>query len=159
MAGRLVRRARRLLLSGDPEGAAAALEAALRRRPHDYAAHLYLSIAYLRLRNLFRAHRALACAREADPRRFDRQALALVAREGFDLDAVCGAPPPRTPEPALLAPRSGRAARRPAGVTPLLLGDCRDLDEYARFSAMPPISAAEVAETDWDLLLGDLQGD
>jgi hypothetical protein len=41
----------------------------------------------------------------------------------------------------------------------MTLGDCRDLDEYARFSAMPPISAAEVAETNWDDLLGDLQSE
>ena len=35
-------------------------------------------------------------------------------------------------------------------------GDCLDLDEYARFRAMPPISEAEVEGVDWDRVLEDL---
>jgi hypothetical protein len=49
-----------------------------------------------------------------------------------------------------------RAARRRAAPE---FGDCRDLDEYARFRAMPPISRAEVEETDWDRVIDDLLDD
>jgi hypothetical protein len=38
----------------------------------------------------------------------------------------------------------------------LPLGDCVDLDEYARFRAMPPISESERESIDWDSVLEDL---
>jgi hypothetical protein len=41
----------------------------------------------------------------------------------------------------------------------LRFGDCRDLDEYARFRAMPPISRAEIDACDWDSVLDDLLDD
>jgi hypothetical protein len=119
-------------------------------RPAAYGPLLQLSRAYLRGRDLFRAHRTLARAREADPDRFRREAAAWVGREGFDLDAVCQGPAPRRPE--TVAART----RRRAAEAPLVYGDCRDLDEYARFRAMPPITPAEVDSIDWDDLLGDL---
>jgi tetratricopeptide (TPR) repeat protein len=152
-AARWTARGKRCLARGDARGAAAALERALDLRPEGFSALLHLSRTYLRCRDLFRAHRTLARAREADPRRFAAEAGMWVAREGFDLDTVCAGPQqPREPEPAVAGRRSRR--RVDAGLD---FGDCRDLDEYARFRAMPPISAAEVEETDWDALLGDLQ--
>ncbi len=36
------------------------------------------------------------------------------------------------------------------------LGDCRDLDEYARFRSMPPITRAEIETVDWDAVADDL---
>jgi hypothetical protein len=76
-----------------------------------------------------------------------------VALEGFEMETVFQSPTePREPEPAV----AGRAARRRARPTPPRFGDCRDLDEYSRFQAMPPITAAEIEEIDWDDMLDDL---
>jgi hypothetical protein len=150
------RRGRRSLARSDVQEGIAALEKALLWHPFSFPALLHLSRAYLRIRDLYRAHRTLARARECDPVRFAREASSWISREGFDVEAVCHGPPPvRTPERVVLG--SERRPRTPA--RHLAFGDCRDLDEYARFQAMPPISAAEVEETDWDHLLGDLQDD
>jgi tetratricopeptide (TPR) repeat protein len=156
-AVRWTRRGRRLLARGDARGAIVALESALQASPDRFVALLHLSRAYLRCRDLFRAHRTLARARECDPARFAAQAPRWIAREGFDVDAICHGPPaPREPEPAV-ATRGPRGARRRSNdADRLRYGDCRDLDEYARFSAMPPISEAEIDDTDWDEVLGDL---
>jgi hypothetical protein len=156
---RWTRRGCRLLGRGDLRGAIDALERALKARPDAFGALLHLSRAYLRARDLFRAHRTLARAREANPVRFVAEAPRWVAREGFDVESVCsgfGAPRSPEPEPAFSAPDRPRGRRRRAASASLQFGDCRDLDEYARFRAMPPISAAEVEGLDWDHLLSDL---
>ncbi len=141
------------LLRGDAEGAAEAFEAAAARVPGWFAPYLHLARARLRCREAFHARRALAQAREASPRRFEREARDRIAREGFDLDALTGAP--ALPEPPARETAVLRSGSRSAGALPF--GDCRDLDEYSRFQAMPPISPSELDDVDWDDVADDLQ--
>jgi hypothetical protein len=149
----LVSLGRLRLLRGDAAGAAALFERATRLVPTPFSAWLHLARARLRLRDLFRARRALARAREEAPARFEREVRTWVHREGFDLASLSdlgtrSEPPSRHPA-YLGAP--GNAARA------LPYGDCKDLDEYARFGAMPPISPTEWDDLDWDDLAEDLQ--
>jgi len=110
--------------------------------------------AHLCARELHEARRYLAQAREADPTRYDLRAAALLARCGYDLDAVCRPLPLVRSEPVRQAAmRTGRAKTTAANHP---FGDCEDVDEYARFRAMPPITPAEIATTDWDAIIGDL---
>ena len=146
-------RGRRRLERGDLAGAVTALQTALRLKPGSFAALLLLSRAYLRSRDPFRARSALAQARETDRRRFEASAGQEVALEGYDLSALCPAP-----AVAAVAVESVATKQRPrpanARRTSLPLGDCRDLDEYARFRAMPPVAKGEI--DDWDEVLTDL---
>ncbi len=144
---------RRRLRRGDHRGAIMAFHKALRRRPGRFPALLDVAQAHLCARELHEARRYLAQAREADPTRYDLRAAALLARCGYDLDAVCRPLPPLRPEPVhqavvLTAPMK-TAANHP-------FGDCEDVDEYARFRAMPLITPAEIASTDWDAIIRDL---
>jgi hypothetical protein len=150
-------RGRRRLERGDLAGAVSALQTALRLRPGSFAALLLLSRAYLRSRDPFRARGALAQARETDRLRFEASAGHEVALEGYDLNALC---PATAAAAASVAVELRTVPRRPgdrhprAARTALPLGDCRDLDEYARFRAMPPVARGEI--DDWDEVLSDL---
>jgi hypothetical protein len=156
------------LFRGDSAGAARTLESAAARSPGAFATLVHLARAFLRQNDLFRARRALARAREASPTRFAREAGTWVRLEGFDVAALTDVQAPRhAPEarPAE-APAQGRATesrtavlheRRHRDVVGLPFGDCRDLDEYSRFCAMPAISKAEIEAMDWDGLAEDLQ--
>jgi tetratricopeptide (TPR) repeat protein len=151
-AGRATRRGRRLLERGDLEGAVRALQQALRLWPGSFSALLLLSRAYLRGRDLFRAKSALVQARETNRRRFEAAAPAEVALEGYDLSGLVAAKP--APGLALASAQAPTALRRGEPPSRLPLGDCRDLDEYARFQAMPPVARDEIE--DWDEVLADL---
>jgi len=108
--------------------------------------------AHLCAREFEEARRFLAHAREADPAHYDLRAASMLSRCGFDLEAVCRPPAQTRATPV------AQAARTAAHITPASLpfGDCRDVDEYARFRAMPPITSAEIEGMDWDATLGDL---
>ncbi len=154
-AGALTRRGRRALERGQVLEAIGALQLALKARPGSFPALLLLSRAYLRCHDLFRARSALAQARETDRSRFEASASAAVALEGYDLAGLNAAPagaPARAAAVGTAEQRRPGAAPRPRA--PLPLGDCRDLDEYARFRAMPPVAPGEI--TDWDAALSDL---
>jgi hypothetical protein len=141
------------LLRGDVPRAAGALERAARAHPEGFSPWLHLARARLRDRDAFRARRALARAREVAPGRFEAEAGAWVRREGFDLGQLSdlgNRPEPPARHPAYLG-APGVSARA------LPFGDCKDLDEYARFGAMPPIAASEWEDVDWDELAEDLQ--
>lgn len=145
---------------GDLDGAVRALHQALRLCPGSFSALLLLSRAYLRGRDLFRAKSALVQARATNLRRFEANAPAEVALEGYDLSGLC----PAVAETATSVAEAGEAQRRrpnraprEAGAAALPLGDCRDLDEYARFQAMPPVARDEIE--DWDEVLADLLED
>lgn len=154
-------RGRWRLHRGDPAGAARLFEAAATRAPGSFAPLLALTRAYLRRRDLVLARRALARAREASPTRFAREAAAAMRAEGFDLATLSDGGAPR----GGAAPDAERAERSTLVVTtpgrsprvPLPFGDCQDLDEYTRFRSMPAITSAEIASTDWDAVLDDLQ--
>jgi hypothetical protein len=150
------RRGRKRLERGDSQGAILALQTALALRPHSFEALLLLSRAYLRTRDLFRAHRTLAQARETDGARFREVAAGTVAREGFDLARLCQ---PSAPAAGVALETAKRRKRHPVVSKSLPYGDCRDLDEYARFRAMPPITPGEVEGEGWDDLLSDLLDD
>jgi hypothetical protein len=142
------------LVRGDALGAARLFERAARHDPSSFSAWLHLGRARLRARDLYRARRALGRAREEAPGAFDREASDWVRLEGFDLSTLAevsmrGEPPAR--HPAYLGPPG------PAAKAVLPYGDCKDLDEYARFGAMPPIAPSEFADLDWDELAEDLQ--
>lgn len=158
-AGRLVRRGRRRLLRGELSVAVTCLQAALRLQPGRFDALLLLTRAYLRSRDLFRARSALVQARETDRVRFETSAAAVVALEGYDLARLCTAPGPVAAVAVETAPprAAARGPRGPAAGRGLPLGDCRDLDEYARFRAMPPVAPGEI--TDWDEVIADLLDD
>jgi tetratricopeptide (TPR) repeat protein len=144
------------LLRGDVEGAVASFEKAARLAPALFEPWLHLARANLRAHDLFRARRALARAREADPRRFEREAPARVRAEGYELSALADVTSPGRME----APVERQAAvlhARDRAVGGLPFGDCRDLDEYARFRSMPPITPGEIEEIDWDEVSEDLQ--
>lgn len=153
-------RGRWRLRRGDVTGATRLLEAAATRAPGAFAPLLTLTRAYLRRRDLVLARRALARAREASPGRYAREAPAAMRAEGFDLASLADGGAARAPgseaecaERGTLVVTSRARASRP----PLPYGDCADLDEYTRFRSMPPITAAELADTDWDAIADDLQ--
>jgi hypothetical protein len=152
-------RGRRRLSRDDLAGSILALERALRLRPGSFVPLMLLTRAYLRQREMVRAHRALAQARESDPVRFARVASDWLAREGVDLSSfhrTFGVSPARRPADARAA---SATALHPAGATRTRAhpyGDCRDLDEYAHFQAMPPITRAERESVDWDEVVSDL---
>jgi hypothetical protein len=146
-------RAARRLRRGDAAGAARACAEALRRRPGRFPLLMRAAEANLRARDLPAARRYLALARESDPRRYDLRAAGMLARCGFDLEAVCR--PTRVARPQPVTQPVG-LPRRLVTSANLPYGDCRDVDEYARFRAMPPITAGEIAALDWDNVLGDL---
>jgi len=160
VAGLLRTRGRWRLRRGDPESAARLLEAAASRAPGAFGPLLDLTRAHLRRRDLVRARRALARAREASPLCFAREASDAMRAEGFDLATLA--------EPAVVTRADvATAPERPERGTAVLespprvrsaapFGDCRDLDEYMRFRSMPPITPAEIDATDWDSVLDDL---
>jgi len=154
-------RGRWRLHRGDPAGAARLFEAASARAPGAFAPLLALSRAYLRRRDLVLARRTLARAREASPARFAREAPGAIRAEGFDLATLSdgavgrgrgGSDGARAERQTLVVTTPGRAPR-----VLLPFGDCQDLDEYTRFRSMPPITAAEIASTDWPAIFDDLQ--
>ena len=105
----------------------------------------------------------MARARETDPARFARLASDLLVREGIDpqtLDAVLetSMPRPRTGSkvPTLTTARRQETESRVVGPAAHPYGDCADVDEYARFRVMPPITRDEIDGLDWDALLEDL---
>jgi hypothetical protein len=149
-------RARRCLRRGDLAGAVRALQTSLGRVPGHAPRLLLLAEAHLRARETGEARRALLLAREADPLRFAREAPRLAARCGYEVEGLLRPPAPRPePVPSPVGSRGGGAVR-PAQ---LPYGDCRDVDEYARFRAMPPISRDEIDGMDLDHVLGDLLDD
>lgn len=150
-------RGRWALLRRDSAAAVRAFERALGYAPDSFDVLLHLARAYLRARDLPRARRALARAREISPRRFDREASRWVVREGFELGSLTDAPPapaPRGEVPVAHEAAVLRTRVRSAGEHPF--GDCRDLDEYARFRSMPPITQGERESIDWDAIAEDL---
>ncbi|MDA1196237.1 MAG: tetratricopeptide repeat protein [Planctomycetota bacterium] len=147
---------RRRLRRGDSRGAIRAFHRALRHRPADFRALMAVAQAHLGARELEEARRYLAQAREADPLAYDLRAAGLLARVGYDLEAVCR--PQIAPRPAAVA-QGARLSRRDVRPSELPYGDCADVDEYARFRAMPPITRAEIEHTDWDAIIGDLLDD
>jgi hypothetical protein len=151
-----VSRGRFRLLRGDLPGAIARLEKATKRSPGGFDGFLHLSRAYLRANDLGRARRSIARAREASAWRFAREMPRWVRREGFELSALTDlGPPARVEAPAEREAAVLHARHRSEGALPF--GDCRDLDEYARFRSMPPISEAERETCDWDEIAEDLQ--
>lgn len=145
-------RARRRMRRSDLDGAVEAWQQALRRRPGRCDFFLGLAEAHLRGRRVGEARRALHLAREADLRKYEQRAALVLARCGYDLEGLMRPATPR-PEP-VTAP--AKAGRHRTGAANLPFGDCQDLDEYARFRAMPPISRDEIDGMDLDEVLGDL---
>jgi len=148
-------RARGRLRRGDFPGAVRALQVALGRVPGHAPRLLLLAETHLRARETGEARRALLLAREADPVAFAREAPRVAARCGYEVDGLLRPPSPR-PEPVRSPVGFRGGSERPAH---LPYGDCRDVDEYARFRAMPPISRDEIEGMDLDHVLGDLLDD
>lgn len=157
-------RGRWRLFRHDVDGAVASLDAAVRRTPGAFAAWLHLARAHLLNRDFPRARGALARARALSPERFDAVAVRALRHDGFELtvlsepDSPTSAPatPPTSAPAAVRAERAAVRTRTRDRSAAHPLGDCRDLDEYARFRSMPPISAAEREAVDWDAILDDL---
>ena len=171
-------RGSRRLRRGDARGAIRAYEAALRRRPGHFRGLMHLAVAHLCAREVPEARRFLADARDGHPRLYEREAASLLSRGGFDLEAIhrLGALPRRS-ESAVTALSQLRARGLPVEAgdelrgdesrdsaaetsresADLLLpyGDCADIDEYTRFSAMPPIHLTEGEGVDWDAVFPD----
>jgi hypothetical protein len=158
------------LFRGDAAGASKTLESAADVCPGAFGPLVHLARACLRQNDLFRARRALARAREASPDRFAREAETWVRLEGYDVAALTDVPaapgrggngpasrPASRPVEAPAEPRTAVLRERSHAPAGLPFGDCRDLDEYSRFRAMPAISKAEIDAMDWDGLAEDLQ--
>lgn len=162
-AGFWAARGRRALARGELGLGVKALEQAVSWQPEGFKPLLLLAGGYLRVEETWRAQRALALARETDPARFQRLAPGLLAREGVDpdtLDQVLATSMPRARSGSKV-PTLSVASRPDPGPRHIQpgqhpYGDCADLDEYARFRAMPPISRDEIEGMDWDQVLGDL---
>lgn len=151
-----VTRGRLRLLRGDLPGAVRRLEAASRSAPDAFEPWLHLARTHLRANDLLRARRAIARAREIAPERFAREMPRWVRREGFELSALTDlAGPPRTEHPTQREAAVLHVREHAEGALPF--GDCRDLDEYARFRSMPPITSSERETVDWDEISEDLQ--
>lgn len=154
-------RGRLALAQGRLSPALAAFERAASCRPGAFGPLMRLARSYLLARDTWRAHRTLAQAREADPKRFARCVPVWLAREGLEAEAIrhvlAGAVirtgwGPKAPVQAIRR----RPLVRHVEPASLPYGDCRDLDEYARFRALPPITEAERETIDWDVVLEDL---
>jgi tetratricopeptide repeat protein len=157
-------RGRFRLVRGDVSGAVSSLESATRIAPETFEAWLHLARAHLRANDLLRARRAIARARETSPFRFAREMARWVRREGFELatltDLGGGGAPASAPVPDHRGERETAVLgvrERHAEASSLPFGDCKDLDEYARFRSMPPISSSERETIDWDEVSEDLQ--
>jgi hypothetical protein len=154
-------RGRWRLFRRDLDGAVQSLDAATRRAPDAFSPWLHLARAHLKNRNWVGARRALARARDLSPDRFDAVAVRTLKHDGFEI-AVLADPVPAAAVPAAQGPavaqveRTAVRARAREGSSSHPLGDCRDLDEYARFRSMPPITAAEIESVDWDVVADDL---
>lgn len=158
-------RGRWRLFRHDVDGAVASLDVAVRRTPGSFAPWLHLARAHLLNRDFPRARGALARARELSPARFDAVAVRALRQDGFELTVLSepdSAVPAASPTSGA-APVSGTRAERAAVRTRTRdraashpLGDCRDIDEYARFRSMPPITQAERETVDWDAVAEDL---
>ena len=154
-------RGRWAVVRGDAPGALTAFEEAAASRPGSFGPLLRLGRAYLDARETWRAHRTLAQAREADPARFTHRVGRWIVRDRVDLEllkTVLGAPPDvRGAAERVAATASVGRQHSGARVSPSSLpwGDCQDLDEYARFRAMPPITPAERDTVDWDAVIAD----
>jgi hypothetical protein len=154
-------RGRFRLVRGDLPGAVASFEAATRVAPEVFDGWLHLARAHLRANDLLRARRAIARAREAAPARFARETARWVRREGFELATLTDLG--GVPAPAPVEHRGGERETAVLGVrerhveASLPFGDCKDLDEYARFRSMPPITSSEREAIDWDEVSEDLQ--
>ena len=154
-------RGRWRLFRRDIDGAVAALDVATRRAPESFAPWLHLARAHLKDRNWVGARRALARARDLAPERYESVAARTLRADGFEL-AVLSDPVPAAAIPAEKGSTGARAERAPVhartheGSLSHPLGDCRDLDEYARFRSMPPITPAEIESVDWDAVADDL---
>ena len=147
----------RRLRRGDARGALSAFRRALERRPGRFETLMDLAQAHLGARELPEARRVLAQAREADPTRYDLRAAAILSLCGHDLEAVCRPHLAVRPAPALK--KAAAPYRGDVTAAQLPYGDCQDIDEYARFRAMPPIRRSEIEGTDWDRIIGDLLDD
>lgn len=154
-------RGRWRLFRRDAKGAVATLESATRRAPDAFAPWLLLARAHLKNRDWIGARVALARARELAPERFVAVAARTLRRDGFEITALAD-PIPQAVVPAVNGSAGARVERatvhartREAGLVHPL-GDCRDLDEYARFRSMPPITPAEIESVDWDAVADDL---
>ncbi|MDJ0976699.1 MAG: hypothetical protein QNJ98_19745 [Planctomycetota bacterium] len=145
---------RRRLRRGEVQSAIQAFHKALAHRPSRFRTLVDLSIAYLCARDVPQAQAALGHARRSDPSRFTVRAGRLLGRWGFELPR--SQVPPR-PQPMQMAGvvEAPEARSRTVTSQSLPYGDCRNLDEYARFRAMPPITQAEIDELDWDRVIGD----
>ncbi len=155
-------RGRLALVRGDRAGTLTAFEQAVASRPGAFGPLLRLGRAYLEARETWRAHRTLAQAREADPDRFTRRVGRWIARDRVDVEllrtVLAGAPGIRAAGERVAQAAVVARETIPARVAPQSLpwGDCQDLDEYARFRAMPPITSAEREMIDWDAVIADL---
>lgn len=150
-------RGSRCIRRGDWRGGIRAYQAALRRRPDHFGTLLHLARAHLCAREVHEARRFLLLAREADPKRYEFDAAAFLARHGFDLETICRiAPTARPAEPVVRTRVRATSSHEQVTADSLPFGDCRDLDEYARFRAMPPITPAEAEGLDWDRVIDDL---
>jgi hypothetical protein len=152
-------RGRLRLLRGDLPGAILALEGATRVSPDGFEPWLHLARAHLRANDLLRARRAIARAREAAPERFAKEMARWVRREGFELATLTdlGGVPASPPEHRAERETAVLGVRERHVDASLPFGDCRDLDEYARFRSMPPITSSERDTIDWDEVSEDLQ--
>lgn len=148
----------RRLRQGDARGAIRAFHRAIRARPQAFEPLMAGAQAHLHAREVEEARRFLAQAREADPTRYDLRAAAILASCGYDLDAVCRPQLAPRPKPVASAARPLRQEMSADHVTADQhpYGDCQDVDEYARFRAMPPITRGEIEDTDWDSIITDL---
>lgn len=146
-------RGRRLLRKGKVRSAVEAFQRGLAVRPGHFRTLVDLATAHLCARDVFQARSALAQAREADPEGFPARAGRLLSRWGFDLDAVVRMTAVSRPTPVA---QTAGVRQRTVTASSLPFGDCRNLDEYARFRAMPPISRAEIDSLDLDRVIGDL---
>ena len=139
------------------------MEQAVTWRPTGFKPLLRLAAAYLIADEIWGAHRALARARETAPARFARSAAGWMVAQGVDPSALeqilVSAPQAQTAGAKVPMATRATAAARVVGRASLPFGDCRTLDEYARFVVMPQITRAEIEDTDWDRLFEDLLED
>lgn len=145
---------RRRLRRGEVQAAILAFHKALVHRPDRFRTLVDLSIAYLCARDVPQAQAALGHARRSDPSQFAVRAGRLLGRWGFELPRA--QPAPRTPPMQMAGVvETSEVRARTVTAQSLPFGDCRNLDEYARFRAMPPITQAEIDDLDWDQVITD----
>jgi tetratricopeptide (TPR) repeat protein len=125
--------------------------------PRSFSTRVQLGRVYFLMEEFFKAEQQFLKAQEIDPKRFHRDHLPedyggweeLEPRDRAT-EALFGE---YDAEGSLYSFEESETEAEPSGG--FRFGDFSSYEEWERFRALPPITAAEIRDTDWDRILSD----